>query len=181
MAPIKPSLPFRFWACRRGVTAVEFALVAPIFFATIFALFEAGLLMIKISLLENAVDQAGRKIYTGAAISDATVTVDSLKASICDRTVLIQECLSNITLEATTLTSLGDLPATGATCQDSMSGAVSPLVDYNPGSGSEVSFVRVCVTTGILTPFLGLGLALPKNAQGRYEIISSLTFVNEPF
>ena len=45
----------RFARDNRGVAAVEFALIAPIFLALILSLFETGWLMTKIALADNAV------------------------------------------------------------------------------------------------------------------------------
>jgi len=163
------------------MAAVEFALIAPVFFAILFSIFEAGLIMVKISLTDNAVAEVGREIYTGAVQGDVTITAESLKQSICGRIVLIKNCTDNITLEVRTIASFNDIPQDGEVCRDALSGGIAPTVTYAPGVGSEISFMRVCVTTGINTPLLGLGLALPKNANGRYEIVSSLAFANEPF
>lgn len=166
---------------KSGVAAVEFALVAPIFFALVFSLFETGWLLTKTALIDNAVSEISRTIYTGNAISDATITVDSLKQQVCERSFVINDCLNNVTLEVTTITDLASIPATGEVCQDSASGLPQPSVTYSPGNASEISFVRVCITTKIFTPLLGVGMALPKNANGRFEIVSTLAFVNEPF
>lgn len=164
-----------------GATAVEFALIAPVFFALIFSLFETGWLFTKIALADNAVEQVGRDIYTGAALADATITQDSLKQEICDNVVIINDCMENIALEVRTISSFSDIPVGGETCRDSASGTIQPAATYSPGSSSEISFVRVCITTEILTPFIGVGLALPKNGNDRFEIVSNLAFANEPF
>jgi len=171
----------RFSKNKSGATAVEFAFIAPIFLGLIFSLFETGWLLTKIALADNAVAQAGRDIYVGAAIGDATITQDTLKQDICDSVVVIQDCINNITLEVRTLTNISDIPVDGEVCQDSFSGGVQPLATYTPGGSSEISFVRVCLTTELFTPLIGVGLNLPKNSNNRFEIVSTLAFVNEPF
>ena len=170
-----------FFTCKSGIAAVEFALVAPIFFALIFSLFETGWLMTRTALIDNAVAEVGRTIYTGAAVSDATISQASLKQQICDRTFVISDCLNNLTLEVTTITSLASIPQTGEVCRDSNDAIPKPAATYNPGLSSQISFVRVCISTKIFTPLLGVGMALPKNSHGRFEIVSTLAFVNEPF
>ncbi|MEO1152061.1 MAG: TadE/TadG family type IV pilus assembly protein [Pseudomonadota bacterium] len=175
------SLTHRFVRSRAGIAAVEFALVAPLFFALVFSLFETGWLMIKTALIDNAVAEVARTIYTGAAISDGTVSQSSLKDQICSRTVVINDCLNNLTLEVTTITSLASIPQTGEVCRDGSDSVPKPVATYTPGTASEISFVRVCVSTEIFTPLLGVGMSMPKNSHGRFEIVSSLAFVNEPF
>ncbi len=170
-----------FLQCRSGATAVEFALIAPIFFALTFSLFEVGWLFTKIALIDNATSQVSRDIYTGAAINDATITAESLTQDICDSVVIIQNCEENTTIEVTTISDFNSIPTSGEVCRDSFGSGIRPATTFDPGASSEISFVRVCVTTDILTPFIGLGLALPKNANGRFEIVSALAFANEPF
>ncbi len=167
--------------CTSGVAAVEFALVGPIFLALVFSLFETGLLYTKIALTDNAVADVSRSIYVGAAQSDGSVTSDTLKEDICDSIFIVQDCLNNITIEVTTISDFNSIPTGGEICQDSFDSGPPPATTYSPGASSQISFVRVCVTTKIITPFLGLGLKLTKNANNRFEIISTLAFVNEPF
>jgi len=168
-------------SAQRGMAAVEFALIAPVFFALMFGIIETGWLMIKISLVDNAVEAVGRDIYTGAAVSDATITQDSLKTQICNMVPIVKDCEQNIALEVTTITGFDSIPTSGTTCRDSSDSAIQPKATYSPGSGSSTSFVRVCVTTGVLAPFIGAGMNLTKNANGNFEIISMIAFANEPF
>ena len=176
----------RFRRSRSGSAAVEFAFVMPIFFAIVFSMMEAGWLMSKIALTENAVLSISRDIYTGAADPNssnhqATINQQSLKEKICAGVPLIGDCTNNISLEIIGINTLQDIPTNAAVCRDSFSSAVQPTATYNPAGTSEISVIRVCLTTDILFPGLGLGLHLPKNAQGRYQIVSLLAFVNEPF
>ncbi len=171
----------RFARDNRGVAAVEFALIAPIFLALILSLFETGWLMTKIALADNAVSSVGRSIYTGAALSDATITQDSLKEEICRQIVIIGDCENNIELEVITINSFNDIPTGGEVCRDSFNGGVQPVATYTPGQSQEISFVRACITTEIFSPFIGVGLGLPKNSNDRFEIISTIAFANEPF
>ena len=166
---------------REGSAAVEFALIAPVFFAFVFGLLEAGFLMIRIALADNAVDQTGRQIYTGAAVSDGVVAQETLKQDIWDRISLFRDCMNNITLEAITITSFDDIPDNDATCRDDTNTTFKPSVTFDPGGASEIVFVRVCLTADVMTPFLGFGLSLPLNDNGRHEVVSSIAFVNEMF
>ncbi len=162
-----------------GAAAVEFALVSPLFFAFIFSLFEAGLLFTRIALVEDATRTASRQIYVGAAQSGG-ITQNDLKQLICDETYGFIQCGDSITLEVQTLSGFGGIPDTNATCDES-DDEITPVVEYTPGAGSDTVFVRVCVTVPILTPGLGLGLALPKSANNKYAIVTSFAFESEPF
>jgi Flp pilus assembly pilin Flp len=56
----------------RGATAVEFALIATPFFALLFALGQTAMLFWSTQVLETAVANASRQIYTGQFQSDPT-------------------------------------------------------------------------------------------------------------
>lgn len=131
----------RFARDNRGVAAVEFALIAPIFLALILSLFETGWLMTKIALADNAVSSVGRSIYTGAALSDATITQDSLKEEICRQIVIIGDCENNIELEVITINSFNDIPTGGEVCRDSFNGGGSTCCNLYAGTISG-NFLR---------------------------------------
>ena len=55
-----------------------------------------------------------------------------------------------------------------------------PVVTFNPGSRSEIMFMRACVVIDPLMPGMGLGLHLPKDTSGGFALVSYSAFVNEP-
>jgi Flp pilus assembly protein TadG len=59
---------------RRGASAVEFALVCPIFFITIFFCFEAGRALIAESFIEEAAFGAARHVEVVGAVKAEAVT-----------------------------------------------------------------------------------------------------------
>jgi Flp pilus assembly protein TadG len=72
---------------RRGSAAVEFALVAPMFFALLFALLETGLVFFAGQLLETGIQDGARQMYTSQTLSAA-----DFKAPICARVSLLMDC-----------------------------------------------------------------------------------------
>src|SRR5438105_15652862 len=54
----------RFCRNRRGSAAIEFALIAPVFFALLFAIIETGIVFFAGQVLETGVQDAGRQLYT---------------------------------------------------------------------------------------------------------------------
>lgn len=169
----------RLTADNKGGAAVEFAMVSPLFFAFLFSLFEAGLLFTRIAIIEDATQAASRQIYTGAAQSGGMTQTD-IANMICTGTSGFVSCADSIEVEVQTVTGFNALPTTDAVCDES-GDDINPTTTFNPGAQQEIVFVRVCVTVPILTPGLGLGLALPKTANDNYAIVTSLAFVNEPF
>lgn len=165
---------------KNGVAAMEFTLLAPIFFAIIFGIIEMGYLFLKINMLNNAVAVVSKVVYTGAA-ADGTVTYEDIEESICDNIYFSgPNCAGNLHIELTEISSFSDFPTTAAECEDTDVN-LTPSVSYNPGSAKSIIFMRACFMTDILMPGLAFGLHLEKTDNNKYALISSTAFVNEPF
>jgi Flp pilus assembly protein TadG len=72
---------------RRGSAAVEFALVAPLFFALLFALIETSLVFFADQLLELGVQDGARLMYTSQTVSAA-----DFKTALCARPSILMDC-----------------------------------------------------------------------------------------
>ena len=170
-------------ACDRtgAMQSLEFAMVGPIFIGLLLSLFEMGILMAKIAMLDHAVAGASKFVYIGAAQGGAISQAD-IGTFICEKSVLFRDCEENITVELKPIADFSSSPDEDAECIDSNDDdALAPVVDYQTGAGSEVMFMRVCITTDVVTPGMGLGLFLKTPDTDRAQIISSTAFMNEPF
>lgn len=176
MYPRLSQLGRRLQTRRGGATAVEFALVAPIFFGLIFSILEAGWIMSKITLLDRAVVNSARLIYTGQAPDQ-----DALEQLICDEAVIISDCRQNINVELFVMDDFTTQPDTDVGCSDANNPAIQPAVHYSSGAGSDIVLMRVCLTTAVFTPGLGFGLNLAHGSNNTFELVSSIAFMNEPF
>jgi Flp pilus assembly protein TadG len=89
---ISPEAP---WGTRKrvGAAAVEFALVAPLFFAMIFGIVEAGRMLHVQQIMTNATREGARRaMIAGASVNDVkTAVVDSLAGSGIDTTVVTDD------------------------------------------------------------------------------------------
>ena len=160
-----------------GATALEFALVGPVFFALIFSMIETGWIMTKGAMLDYAVGKSARMIYTGQAPDQGV-----LEAVICEEAQLFSNCAENLNVELIIVDDFTSLPDTDVECTDANAEAeIAPVVQYSSGSGGEIVLMRVCVTTDVLTPGLGLGMAMSKTGTGRFQMVSTMAFMNEPF
>jgi Flp pilus assembly protein TadG len=85
----------RFRRDNRGSAAVEFSLVAVPFFALLFAIIETALVFFAGQVLETAVQDAGRKIYTHQ-LQDAGLTTAQAKAQfmtdLCGLASILMSC-----------------------------------------------------------------------------------------
>jgi len=68
----------------RGATMIEFAILAPIFFAILTALLETSVQFLAAQVLESGVYDANRSIRVGMA-QQSGWTADDYKENICDR------------------------------------------------------------------------------------------------
>jgi len=70
-----------------GSAAVEFAMIAPIFFALIFAVIETGMVFMAGQVLETGVEDGARLVYTSTTTSAA-----DFKSAICGRVSMMLDC-----------------------------------------------------------------------------------------
>lgn len=73
---VKPQKHYRFCRKRRGAAAVEFALVAPLFFLLVFGMLEFGRMVMVQQILTNASREGARKaVLDGSTATDVNNTV----------------------------------------------------------------------------------------------------------
>jgi Flp pilus assembly protein TadG len=77
----------RFRRSRRGSAAVEFALVAPLFFALLFAILETAIMFFASQALESLTQNAARQVLTGQAQtqSPSITTLQNFKDFVCPK------------------------------------------------------------------------------------------------
>jgi Flp pilus assembly protein TadG len=66
---------------QRGSAAIEFAMIAPVFFLFMFGIIETGVIYFAQSTLTNAVEDAARMVRTGQL--KGTLTADQMKEAVC--------------------------------------------------------------------------------------------------
>lgn len=165
------------WRREDGTSTMEFTLMVPAFMLIFMASFESGMLMVRHTMLERAVDMTMRELRLGHFVNP---THASLKADICSHTVIIANCndVLKLSLEPINTTTWA-LPDNTPTCVD-RAAAVQPVTEVNPGGAEEIMLVRVCAITDALFPTTGIGLDLAIDGQGGYGIYTETAFVNEP-
>ena len=165
----------RFSKSQDGSTAIEFALLFPIFIAVLFSAFEMGTLFLRFNQLDHAVDNVSRvmRIKQGATFSEPTI-----RKMVCDEISIVQSCEDYMAVE---LASLNSFAMSGARNSCSGTGKVvrSPGA-FSAGKKSEVLIMRVCLSFEPLTPYLGIALNLVPEGNNRYVAVSSTLFANEP-
>jgi Flp pilus assembly protein TadG len=80
----------RFRRNRRGSTAVEFALVAPMFFALVFAILETALVFFAGQILEIGTQDTARLLFTNQA--QGTMSQTAFQQNLCGRVSVLMNC-----------------------------------------------------------------------------------------
>jgi Flp pilus assembly protein TadG len=162
---------------RSGTAAVEFAILVPLFVAAIMSTFEVGWLFAKSNMLDRALERTVRQMRIGT--STAPTSQAQMKTMICGQIYIVSDCNALLTVELTRITKVSDFPAADATCVQ-RGGGVTPAVSFTMGARAEIMFVRACLVTDALTPFVGIALHFVKDSLGGYSIVSTSAFLNEP-
>ncbi len=165
-----------FRADASGAATIEFVIIAPLIFTTVFSVFESGWLMTKYMMLDRGLDMAVREVRLGI---EADPTHDVIRDKVCEYALILRDCQTSLVLEMVTIDSIADIPSTASTCVD-RSVEDMPAMAFNTGARSEIVYLRACAIVDPIFPGMGLGLQLPKDATGGYALLASAVYVNEP-
>jgi Flp pilus assembly protein TadG len=157
-----------------GATAVEFALIAPAFFALLFALFEVGLILFMQQALQTATAQAARLIFTGQAASQ-NMTAAQFQQQVCNNGGNVFNC-ANLYVAVQSFASFGS-----ATMWNPVqNGNFNPgnNLPYSLGTPGSIELVQVYYEWPVFLGPLGLNLS---NMNGNIHLlVASAAFRNEP-
>lgn len=102
------SLGSRWRGFRRnedGAAAVEFSIIAPVFFFLIMVIFQLGYIFVADTVMSNAVRDVGRLIRTGQVIKNG-LSDAQFRANFCDRVDVVVNCdAQNLFLAVSTVSS----------------------------------------------------------------------------
>ena len=162
----------------RGVTAIEFGLLALPSFSIIGAILETSLVFLSGQILDSAVQDTGRLIRTGQMQS---ATIQTFKDNVCDRLYGLFDC-SKLFVDVQVLATFN-------------AATIKPPVDFNcktktecewnrneivtPGKTSNIMVAQVYYRWPVILNLGGLSLAnLPT---GERVLGAASVFKNEPF
>src|SRR4029079_5354206 len=87
---------------------VEFALVAPMFIALLFAIIETAFMFFANQVLETAVQDSARLIQTGQA-QNGSYTAAQFKTDVCSRVTTMFNCVGGLTVDVQSYPSFGSV------------------------------------------------------------------------
>lgn len=163
----------------RGVTVIEFALLAPLFFAIIGAILQTSVIFLASQVLESAVNDAARTIRTGQAQAEG-VTIDGFRSEICGRLYGMFGDCSGLHLRIDTVSGFQSATVTPPVPEDCEAPCDwEELQRWTPGVGKEIVLVQAFYRYPVIVQLGALGMAnLP---DGSRLIGAATVFKNEPF
>ena len=170
------SLLRRFRRDEDGNATVEFVLVFPFFIMLIFSMVEAGWLTTRQMMLERGLDVAVRDLRLGRSTG---LSHSGLKDTVCEHARVLLNCRRDLILEVVEMDLASAYPQNAPNCID-RTGAIAPKISFNAAGRDRIMFVRACMIIDPIMPGLGLGLMLPKDASGGFQMVSYTAFMNEP-
>jgi hypothetical protein len=168
----------RFRRDERGTASLEFVLVAPFFLGIMIFSIELGFVTMRATFLERGLDMAVREVRLGTGTAPQH---DDIKQIICDNTIIINDCASNLQLEMrpADIRNFTALDQT-ADCTDQAEPA-KPVREFVPGQQNELMLLRACLKYNPLFPASVLGSQLINNdSSGQAALIATTAFVQEP-
>lgn len=165
----------RFRRDGRGSAAVEFALVAPVFFALLFAILEAGIMFLAGQVLQTVAQESARMILTGQA-QTASYTPPQFATYVCSQVPALFNC-NSISVDVTSYSSFSGVTITNPI--DNAGNFVSNNLQYSPGGPGDIVMVRLFYQWPLFVTGLGWN---PSNLAGNKRLlVGTAVFKNEPY
>ncbi len=159
---------------RRGATAVEFALIAPLLFFIILGTIETGSMFLRSALLDYAIGEAGRMVRTGQ-LADATEAEDLFQQRLCGSLMGLIHC-PDIWYDVREFNDFADI--TFDLPFDS-EGELLPAGAPDFGDSSSIIVVRAVFEFRFFSPLMGAAFGQGEN--NTRLLFASTVFRNEPF
>jgi Flp pilus assembly protein TadG len=165
---------YRFRRNRRGSAAVEFALVAPVFFALLFAIIETGLMFFASQVLETITQDSARMILTGQA-QTASYTQAQFQSYVCSQIPALFSC-ANVYVDVESYPSFTNVTINS---QIDASNNFINNMQYNPGGPGDIVVVRLFYQWPLFVT--GLGYNISNLAGSKRLLTATAAFRNEPY
>lgn len=176
----------RFRGNRRGSAAVEFALVAPIFFALLFAIIETALMFFASQVLETITQNSARVVLTGQAQSGSVTacavsgvstpcTQTTFKTYVCSQIPALFDC-SKLYVDVTSYSTFS-----AVTLSSHIDGSKNfdTTMSYSPGSAGDIVVVRLFYQWPLFVT--GLGYNIANLTGSKRLLVATAAFKNEPY
>lgn len=164
----------RFRRNRRGSAAVEFALVAPLFFALLFAILETAIVFFAGQVLETVAQNSARMILTGQA-QTAAYSQSQFQTYVCSQIPALFSC-GNVYVDVESYPSFSNVTINSQI--DGSSNFINNM-QYNPGGPGDIVVVRLFYQWPLIVT--GLGYNISNLTGSKRLLVATAAFRNEPY
>lgn len=175
----RTSLVRRFGQDKRGVAAIEFALLAMPFLMVLFAVLETALSFTSQQIMSNAVDNLARDIRVGKLKKgSADATSAAITSRICtDIAVLVPAGCPDLVVDMKVYPTFNDVPTTIPRTADKNINTSGFAI--NVGDPEEKQMLRVFYRWKYYTRFVGDKMA--EMPDGKTLLYTAVVWQNEAF
>jgi Flp pilus assembly protein TadG len=166
----------RFRRSRGGSAAVEFALVAPAFFALLFAIIETAIMFFAGQVLETITQTSARTIFTGQTQTGGLTLAQFQQNVVCPQTPVIFNC-NNIFIDVENYSSFQNVVINSEI--DSNGNFTTNALQYNPGGPGAIVVVRFFYKWPLFVT--GLGYNVSNLTGNQRLLVATAAFRNEPY
>lgn len=173
-----------FLRCRKGATAVEFALVAAPFLALLVAIIQSALVFFASRVLDEITEEASRNLMTGQAQQGNVSQSDFLNNYVCggsNTSALVNALFtcSKIMVNVQNYADFTSANTSSPTLTFNPNGTVSNTWNYNTGNPGDIIVMQVIYQWPIVLGPLSMNLSNLSN--GNRELVSTAVFKSEPY
>jgi Flp pilus assembly protein TadG len=165
----------RFRRNRRGSAAVEFALVAPVFFALLFAIIETAIVFFAGQVLETVTQDSARMIMTGQAQTGG-YSQSNFKTYVCGKITVLFDCTNGISIDVQSYSAFSSVSISNPI--DAGKNFVPPN-NYSPGGPGDIVVVRLFYQWPLIVT--GLGYNISDLTGSKRLLTATAAFRNEPY
>jgi Flp pilus assembly protein TadG len=183
--------PRAFFHCRKGATAVEFALVAAPFLALLVALLQTAMVFFAARMLDEITEEASRYVMTGQA-QTSNMNASQFRTHVCTGDAVLTKLVStlftcsNLFINAQSYSSFAAAstndPIAGfnASNQPVNSNGNVMTMSWAPGNPGDIVVLQIMYLWPVVGGPLGFSLTTP-NSNGNRLLMSTAVFRNEPY
>jgi Flp pilus assembly protein TadG len=175
-----PPRVFRFARASDATTAVEFALIAPAFLATLIAVFQTCVFMFAQTVLQNAANQAARYFLTGQAQNNGCTASQIINGGCGTLAAVCPAAMFNCANMYLVVQNYSSFSSANTSAPAMYSGS-NPITSYTyaPGTPGDIMVVQLIYAWPVIGGPLGFTLANLPN--GSAEMVGVSAFRVEPY
>jgi Flp pilus assembly protein TadG len=166
----------RFSRNRRAASAVEFALVAPMFLALVFAILETALYFFAGQLLEIGTQDTARLMYTNQA--QGTMSATQFQNNLCARVAALMNC-TGVYVDVKSFSSFTAIQPSDLADPIDANGNFVNNFTYQPGGPGDIVVVRLFYQWPVYVSLMGFNLSNVNG--GKRLLVATAAFRNEPY